>query len=39
MARPMCKGWVNFGLVNVPVRMYRAVSPRDIRFHQLQEKV
>ncbi|WP_224361385.1 non-homologous end joining protein Ku [Hyalangium versicolor] len=38
MARPMWKGSVNFGLVNVPVRMYRAVSPRDIRFHQLHEK-
>jgi len=38
MARPMWKGSVNFGLVNVPVRMYRAVSPRDIRFHQLHDK-
>jgi DNA end-binding protein Ku len=34
----MWKGSVNFGLVNVPVRMYRAVSQRDIRFHQLHEK-
>lgn len=38
MARPMWKGSVNFGLVNVPVRMYRAVTPKDIRFHQLHEK-
>jgi DNA end-binding protein Ku len=38
MARPMWKGSVNFGLVNVPIRMYRAVSPRDIRFHQLHAK-
>jgi DNA end-binding protein Ku len=38
MARPMWKGSVNFGLVNVPVRMYTAVSQRDIRFHQLHVK-
>lgn len=38
MARPMWKGSVNFGLVNVPVRMYRAVNERDIRFHQLHAK-
>jgi DNA end-binding protein Ku len=38
MARPMWKGSVNFGLVNVPVRMYRAVSPRNVRFHLLHEK-
>ncbi len=38
MARPTWKGSVNFGLVNVPVRLYRAVSPRDIRFHLLHEK-
>ncbi|HVG57313.1 MAG TPA: Ku protein [Hyalangium sp.] len=38
MARPMWKGSVNFGLVNVPIRMYRAVSPRDVRFHQLHAK-
>lgn len=38
MARPMWKGSVNFGLVNVPVRMYRAVSARDVRFHQLHVK-
>jgi DNA end-binding protein Ku len=38
MARPMWKGSVNFGLVNVPVRMYRAVSQRDVRFHQLHAK-
>jgi DNA end-binding protein Ku len=34
----MWKGSVNFGLVNVPIRMYRAVSPRDVRFHQLHAK-
>ena len=38
MARPMWKGSVNFGLVNVPVRMYRAVSERDVRFHLLHGK-
>jgi DNA end-binding protein Ku len=38
MARPMWKGSVNFGLVNVPVRMYRAVSERDVHFHLLHEK-
>ncbi|MDY7227474.1 Ku protein [Hyalangium rubrum] len=38
MARPMWKGSVNFGLVNVPVRMYRAVSERDVRFHLLHAK-
>jgi len=38
MARPMWKGSVNFGLVNVPVRMYRAVSERDVHFHLLHGK-
>jgi DNA end-binding protein Ku len=34
----MWKGSVNFGLVNVPVRMYRAVSERDVHFHLLHAK-
>jgi DNA end-binding protein Ku len=34
----MWKGSVNFGLVNVPVRMYRAVSERDVHFNLLHEK-
>lgn len=35
MARSVWKGAISFGLVNVPVRAYTAVSKKDVRFHQL----
>jgi len=33
--RPIWSGAISFGLVNVPVKLYSAVSPKDVRFHQL----
>jgi DNA end-binding protein Ku len=35
MARSMWKGTLAFGLVSVPVKLYSAVSERNVRFHQL----
>lgn len=37
MARSIWSGSISFGLVNVPVKLYTAVSPKDVRFHQLEE--
>jgi DNA end-binding protein Ku len=37
MARAIWSGSVSFGLVNVPVKLYTAVSPKDVRFNQLEE--
>ena len=36
MARAIWTGSVAFGLVNIPVRLYNATSPKDVRFRQLQ---
>jgi DNA end-binding protein Ku len=33
--RPIWSGAISFGLVNVPVKLYSAVSPKDVRFHQI----
>jgi DNA end-binding protein Ku len=38
MARAIWSGAVTFGLVNVPVKLYTAVSQKDVRFHMLHEK-
>jgi DNA end-binding protein Ku len=38
MARPIWSGAISFGLVNVPVRLFAAVQPKDVRFHQLHAK-
>jgi DNA end-binding protein Ku len=35
MARSMWSGAISFGLVNVPVKLYSAVSRKTVRFHQL----
>lgn len=35
MPRAIWSGSVSFGLVNVPVRLVSATSPKDVRFHQL----
>src|SRR5438105_3361255 len=35
MPRPIWSGSISFGLVNVPVRLVTATSPKDVRFHQL----
>jgi DNA end-binding protein Ku len=36
--RPIWSGAISFGLVNVPVKLYSAVSPKDVRFHQIDSK-
>lgn len=38
MARAIWTGSISFGLLNVPVRLYSAVSSRSIRFRELREK-
>ncbi len=38
MARAIWSGAISFGLVNVPVKMYSATSPKSVRFHQLSGK-
>ncbi len=38
MARAIWTGSISFGLLNVPVRLYSAVSSRSVRFRELREK-
>jgi len=38
MARAIWSGAISFGLVNVPVKLYSATSPKSVRFHQLSGK-
>jgi len=38
MPRSIWGGAISFGLVNVPVKLMSAVSPKDVRFHQLDAK-
>lgn len=38
MARPIWSGSVSFGLVSVPVKLFSATSPREVRFHMLHDK-
>ena len=35
MARSIWSGSISFGLVNVPVKLYTAVSRKNVQFHQL----
>jgi DNA end-binding protein Ku len=35
MPRSIWTGAISFGLVSVPVKLYSAVSPKSVRFHQL----
>ncbi len=37
MPRSMWSGAISFGLVNVPVKLYSAVSRKTVRFHQLNK--
>ena len=37
MPRPIWSGSISFGLVNVPVKLFSAVSSQDVRFHQLRK--
>lgn len=38
MARPIWSGSISFGLVNVPVKLYSATSPKEVRFHMLHDE-
>jgi DNA end-binding protein Ku len=38
VARAIWSGAISFGLVNVPVKLYSATSPKSVRFHQLSSK-
>ncbi|MBV9003228.1 MAG: Ku protein [Solirubrobacterales bacterium] len=38
MARAIWSGAISFGLVNVPVKLFAATSPKAVRFHQISEK-
>jgi DNA end-binding protein Ku len=38
-ARPTWKGSISFGLVNVPVKLYKAVDDKDVHFNQLHKDV
>jgi DNA end-binding protein Ku len=35
--RAVWTGAISFGLVNAPVRMYTAITEKDMRFNQLHE--
>jgi len=37
MPRSIWTGSIAFGLVNIPVKMYPAVQPKDVHFHQLHD--
>src|SRR3954471_5802789 len=38
MPRPIWSGSISFGLVSVPVKLFSATSPREVRFHMLHDK-
>jgi DNA end-binding protein Ku len=38
MPRSIWSGSISFGLVNVPIKLYSAVSRKTVRFHQLNEQ-
>src|SRR4051812_29688899 len=38
MPRSIWSGAISFGLVNVPIKLYSAVSRKTVRFNQLNEK-
>ncbi len=38
MARAIWSGAISFGLVNIPVKLYSAVSKKTVRFHQLDSE-
>src|SRR5438270_1076560 len=38
MPRSIWSGAISFGLVNVPIKLFSAVSQKDVRFHQLDAK-
>jgi DNA end-binding protein Ku len=38
MARAIWSGQVSFGLVSIPVKLFNATSPKDVRFHQFDRE-
>jgi DNA end-binding protein Ku len=38
MPRSMWSGAISFGLVNVPVKLYSAVSPKEVHFHMVHDE-
>ncbi|HEX3300500.1 MAG TPA: Ku protein [Actinomycetota bacterium] len=38
MPRAVWSGTISFGLVTIPVRLYPATSPKDVRFHLVDER-
>ncbi|MPY95900.1 MAG: Ku protein, partial [Acidimicrobiia bacterium] len=38
MARAIWSGSISFGLVNIPIRLYPAVSKKSVSFHQVDSK-
>jgi DNA end-binding protein Ku len=38
MPRAIWSGAISFGLVNVPIKLYSATSPKSVRFHQLHAR-
>jgi DNA end-binding protein Ku len=38
MARAVWSGTISFGLVSIPVKLYTATTPRDVRFHQFDRE-
>ncbi len=37
MARPIWSGSISFGLVNIPVKLFSAISQKEVRFHLVHE--
>jgi DNA end-binding protein Ku len=38
MPRSVWTGTISFGLVSIPVKLFNATSPRDVRFHQVDRE-
>jgi DNA end-binding protein Ku len=38
MPRPIWSGSISFGLVSVPVKLFSATSPKEVRFHMLHDE-
>ena len=38
MPRSMWSGSISFALVNIPVKLFTAVSPKDVHFHQVHDE-
>src|SRR3954447_4153038 len=38
MPRSVWTGAISFGLVSIPVRLYPATAPKDVRFHLVDER-